>query len=579
MDSKQTKIALGVFAFVLLAWLIAPLLFSERETDRVPSVIPLSFNASRAYENAEKFVKQFPNRAFGSLESRQSTGYLHDRLAELGYSVTYTHFDARISRRQQVGRNVLAFKRGGISEVVAVVAHLDTSRTTSQGASDNGSGVGVLLELARAFSVSPTHRSLLYIFSDGGEWGSVGAKDIAETYPHRDKIVAVLSLDHISSGDLAAFCLEGTGQLKGFAPAWLRQTARGAAEKQGLPVTDSSGIKEYLERAILISTADQGPFLRAGIPAINLGSISADQKRQKAIRHSTEDTFEKLTTASFEKYGAAAETLLRSLDAIGAMPAGSPGAFRLWDARFTKPLTMSALHILAFVPFAVILWFHLSNHWRRLNRIGIGRELLVCLGTALPLLSIFFSIGLARALRKIPLFSLYPPSAKDSVMTSPPWSVLGIILLAAVLIAIVCYIIGRYSVRELPKPDFYTSKLILLALMLLIVALALRNNSYWATTFLLIPAWIWALVGVARTRMEQVRNGLLILAAGALYYILLAYYAGRLEMGWNFIWYQVLAFSSGLFAASSCFLAAFTIVIGIRFLVIQFREIRPASQP
>jgi Zn-dependent M28 family amino/carboxypeptidase len=96
----------------------------------------------------------------------------------------------------------------------------------------------VLLELARVFSGSPTRRSLLFIFTDGGEWGSVGAKDIAETYPQRGRIVAALSLDHVSSGDLAAFYMESTGQLNGFAPPCLRQIARGAAETQGLPVME-----------------------------------------------------------------------------------------------------------------------------------------------------------------------------------------------------------------------------------------------------------------------------------------------------------------------------------------------------
>jgi len=579
MDSKQTKTVLGVFIFVLFAWLVAPLLFSRREPDRVPDLIPLSFSASRALAHTEEFVKQFPNRVFGSLESRQSTGYLQDRLAELGYSVTYTHFDARISRRPQVGRNVLALKQGRSPEILAVVAHLDTARTAIRDASDNGSGGGELLELARVFSGSPTRRSLLFIFTDGGEWGSVGAKDIAETYPQRGRIVAALSLDHVSSGDLAAFYLESTGQLNGFAPPWLRQIARGAAEKQGLPVMEGSLIREHFERALLISTSDQGPFLRAGIPAINLGSISANRQSQDVIRHTTQDTVENLTAAAFEKYGCAAEYIIRTLDAVQFIPAESPAAFRLWGARYTHPMVMPVLHVLAFLPFAVIFWFHLSRYRTRLTSIGVGRELLVYLGTALPLLSIFFSIMLARALRKIPLLSLYPPNAKDAVMTNPPWIVLGTILGAAVFIAIVCYIIGSYSVRELPKPDFHASKLILLSLLLLIVALSLWNNSYWATAFVLLPAWIWALVENARTRMEQVGNGFLLVAAGVPYYALLGYYAGRLEMGWNFIWYQVLAFSSGLFATSSCLLAAFTVALCIRFLVIQFRALRSAPQP
>jgi hypothetical protein len=575
MDSKQTKIVLGVFAFVLFACLISPLLFSMREPDRVPGAMSLSFNASRAYAATAEFVRLFPNRAFGSLESRQSTGFLHERLVSLGYDVSYTHFDARISRRSQVGRNVLAFKQGQSSEILAVIAHLDSSRTTLQGAAENGSGVGVLLELARVFAANPTHRSLLLIFSDGGEWGSVGAKDVAENHQQRDKIAAVISLDHVTSGDLAAFCLEGTGQLNGFAPAWLRQMARDAAKAQGLPVSDVFGIREHFERAILISAADQGPFLRVGIPAINLGSISTDEVNDRARHHSPQDTIDHLKMGSFAKYGNAAEQMVRSLDVLKEIPTEAPGAFKLWGSLYLKPMVAPALHIIAFLPFILIFGFHLRNHRGRLNAIGVAREVLVSLGTALPFLSLLFSIGLARALRSIPLYSLYPPSAKDTVLANPPWNVLGIILCAAIFLALFFYIIGKYSIRELPKPDFHASKQVLLALMLILVFLAYLKNSYWATAFLLLPAWIWALVGHAQTRTKQVRNGLLILAAGIPYYAALAFYSSRLEMSWNFIWYQVLAFSSGLFATSSCFMGIAAVVLGIRFLVIQFRDMQP----
>jgi len=572
MDQKQTRIVLGFMGFVLFAWLISPWLLSSHEPARPPSRVALSFDASRAYAATEEFIKQFPRRVFGSLESRQSTGHLHDRLKEMGYAVSYMHFDGRIARRNQAGRNVLAYKQGQSTEILAMVAHYDTARTTIQGATDNGSGVGVLLEMARIFAASPTRRSLLLIFSDGVEWGSLGAREITENYPQRARIAAVLSLDHVSAGDLAAFCLETTGQLDGFAPAWLRQLARQAAEAQGLPVMEPSGIQEHFERALLISAADQGPFLKTGIPAINLGSVSVDRARESTIHHSSQDTIENLKTAGFEKYGLAAERVVRTLDAVQSIPAGSSGSFKLWDALYLKPIVISLLHVFSFLPFVIILYFHLRNYHKRMNPLGIGREFLVCLGTVLPFLAIYFFISLASALRQLPFYSLYPATAKDPVLLNPPWNVLGIILGAALILGIFFYIIGKYSIRELPKPDFYVSKLVLLVLLLITIALALLRNSYWATAFLLLPAWIWALVGCGRTQTERIRNGVCILFAGIPYYAALWIYSSRLDMGWSFIWYQVLALNSGLFAAPSFILGTVAVVLGIRFLILQIRE-------
>jgi hypothetical protein len=578
MDSKQTRIIYIVFIFIFAAWLVSALLFSAGARALPVSRAPLSFDASAAYQIARDFVTQFPQRVLGSLESRQSTGYIQDHLENLGYSRSYTHFDARITGRTQVGRNILAYKQGQTQEILAVVAHLDTARTTTQGAMDNGSGVAVLLELARVFAASPTYRSLLLVFTDGGEWGSLGARDVAANYPDRDRIAAVLSLDSVGIGDLEALSLEETGQLKGFSPPWLRQLARKAIESVGLPVQSSSGFSEFLDRAFLISWADQGPFLSQGIPAINLGSASKDRRRQQEIYHSAQDTIENLKPASIGAYGLAAERIVRSLDELPSIWKAAPDGLRVWGARYLPSGIVQALQILSFLPLAIAFCFCWNNHGRKLTKIGAGREFLAFLGTLLPLWIIFFLIQLARALRLLPVYTLYPATIKDPVLESPAWGVLAGIFGAALFAAIVCYVIAKYSSRDLPKPDFQVSRLMLLALLGIVVALSLAYNSYWASLFLILPAWIWPLAGRTRSAGIQTMNRSLILASGIVYYAVLWSFASGLSMGWNFIWYQVLALANGLFTRSAFFLATAVIAIGIRFLAIQSRETKSYTE-
>lgn len=557
---------------VLFAWLISPLLLSRNEPPQPSSSPALSFDAARAYTATRDFVQRFPRRILGSLESRQSTGFLHDRLQELGYSITYTHFDSRIARRKQVGRNVIGFRQGQGAETLAVIAHFDTAPTANQGAAANGSGIGVLLELARVFAESPTHRSLLVIFSDGGEYGSLGAKDIAESYPGRNRIAAVLSLDYVAPGDLGAFRLEETGQLKGFAPPWLRQLMHQAAEAQGLPVRAASIFGEHFERAFLLPGADQGPFLAAGIPAINLGSISTDEARQKAIYHSAQDTIENLKISGIGRFGLAAERAIRTLDGLPVLPQGSPQSLRLWGDRYWLPKTAAALHILAFLPLAVAFWFCAKTHNGRLRATGVRRELLISLGTALPFWAFLLSISLVRALRLLPTYSMYPGTAKDPVLSHIPWDVLGGILGAAFFMAVACSLIGILSVRGMPKPDFHASRLVLLGLLVVVVALALAYNSYWAAVFLLLPAWVWAMVGYGKRSGQRIRNGIWILAAGIPFIAAMWAYGSRLDLGWNFLWYQVLALGSGTFTPAGYYIGIAGITLGIRFLVIQFRN-------
>jgi hypothetical protein len=152
MDRQQTRVIMVLMAAVFLSWL-ASILFVQSRPDPLPLVqSPARFDAAQALGFAQEFVTRFPRRVLGSIESRQSTGYLKQQFESLGYEVGYTHFDAIIASRRQVGRNVLAIKEGRSHEILAAMAHYDTAPTTRQGAMDNGSSIGALLELARAFS-------------------------------------------------------------------------------------------------------------------------------------------------------------------------------------------------------------------------------------------------------------------------------------------------------------------------------------------------------------------------------------------------------------------------------------------
>jgi len=568
MDAKQRKILIGVIVCVLASWLVIPLLLSGREQPVPLSRTPLLFDAAQAYRAVEQFVTTHPTRVLGSLESRQSTGYIRDYLENLGYEISYGHFEATINRRIRVGRNVIGYRQGKSPEILVLVAHFDNAPTSVQGAMDNGSGVGVLLELARVMAASPINRSLLVIFSDGKEWGTLGAMDVAATHPERHRIAAVLSLDHVAPGDLAAFCLREDGLTSGFTPPWLRELARQAGEQQGLPVRAPALISEHLQRSFYLAWADQGPFLHARIPAITLGSESKDRERQKAVYHSAGDTIENLKLSSIEKYGLVSERIARTLDELQSIPDESFQYFRLWGSSYLNPAAVRALHIISFLPLPVILWFQFRKNRKRLNADQVGRELLALMATLPVFWVIFLAVWLAKGLRLLPIYSLYP-AVKDPVLTSPPLGVLGGIFGSALFVAVVSWIVVGYSLRSFPKPDYHASRQVLLTLLLVYIVLGLLYNSYWAMTFLLFPAWIWALTGPADCLKVRIRNRILIAAAAIPYATLLWVYGSRLELGWNFAWYQLLAIGNGMFTASAFFLGTAMAALGIRFLVIQ----------
>ena len=81
MNARQMRIVMVAMGLVLLAWILCPLLLSRHEPDLPLNNAPLAFSAKLAYQTAQEFTTQFPTRVLGSLESRQSTGYLQDSLA------------------------------------------------------------------------------------------------------------------------------------------------------------------------------------------------------------------------------------------------------------------------------------------------------------------------------------------------------------------------------------------------------------------------------------------------------------------------------------------------------------------
>jgi len=569
MESRQAKFVFGLMVLVIFFWLVSPMVGGIQEPAWVLPQFSLSFDASRAYETTREFVTRFPRRVLGSIEARQSTGFLRQQLEPLGYKISYMHFDATIAGHRQVGRNVLAFKAGQVPEILAVIAHYDTAGTTYQGAMDDGSGIGALLELARILSSSPTRRSLLFVASDGEEWGMLGARDLARNYPDRSKIVAALSLDGVAVGSLSEITLDTVGQMGGYTPPWLRQISSIAAGAQALAVSEPSGFQEHLERALLLSWTDQGPLLAVGVPAINLGSESSDRVRQFTIYHSPQDTIDNLEVSSVDKYGKAAEEIVRTLDELPVIPKEAMGSFRLRDLMFLSPGTMLILHFLTFLPLVAVFCFHSINHGKYLNKERVLRELLALGGAVLPFLAVYYTIVLLRLLRVMPGYSLYPATPKDPVLEHPSWAVLGGLIAVALVIAVICFFVVKFLCRDMSRPDFYVSKLILLAILIVVAIVGLFYNAYWAVSFLALPVWVWMLVGLGQGVGGRAANRIYIVAAGVPCFLVETHYAARLGLGWKLAWYEILALSTGIFTLTAFLLAAAAVSLGLRFLVIQ----------
>lgn len=144
------------------------------------------FEADSAYHYIKTQV-DFGVRTPGSPGHRACGDWIVKQLKAWGYTLTEQNFPGKDYYGKAVtGRNIIASIQPEASQRLLLMAHWDTRQVADedsdpqkqkvaiQGADDGGSGVGVLMELARQFSLNPPRVGIdivLFDLEDGGHSG------------------------------------------------------------------------------------------------------------------------------------------------------------------------------------------------------------------------------------------------------------------------------------------------------------------------------------------------------------------------------------------------------------------------
>ncbi len=116
-------------------------------------------------------------------------------------------FDCEVEIQKEIGVNIALGRVGPVENIlvrlpgknldsaILFVAHYD-SVGAGPGASDDGSGVAALLELARIFKLhGPFENSVIFLFSDGEEAGLLGAEAFVAEHLWADQVKTVINLE------------------------------------------------------------------------------------------------------------------------------------------------------------------------------------------------------------------------------------------------------------------------------------------------------------------------------------------------------------------------------------------------
>ena len=139
-----------------------------------------TFSAARAMTHISAIADD--PRPVGSAQHREAKAYLLDQLESLGWRTEVQQsigmFDYGVDGTQPIAAvgNLIATKPGTASTgTVLLTAHYDTV-AGSPGAGDDGIGVGVLLETARALSAAAPRNTVMILLTDAEEVGLLGAE-------------------------------------------------------------------------------------------------------------------------------------------------------------------------------------------------------------------------------------------------------------------------------------------------------------------------------------------------------------------------------------------------------------------
>lgn len=481
--------------FLVLSLPLLVLAFSVVRVGSLPQPqLPPAFDANGARALAVDLATRFPDRTPGSAGGLQAAGWFRDQMRLYGLPVAQDRWSADVPGLGKTQlTNIWAVAAGQSNDAIVLLAHRDDTGA-GPGADDNASGTAALIELARGFAQPSTANgprvrsahTLVFLSTDGGAYGSVGAERFVEHLPYH--VVATIDLDAIASSGKPRVVITGN-TARSPAAALVETAAKRILEQTGTPVLRTGFFDQLIDLGFPYTLYEQGPFVAHGIPAVTI--TTAGERPPNAFQ----DRTQALDVTRLAQLGRATQQLLGSLDQGLELAQGTTSYVWAGD-RIVRGWAIELLLAALLVPF-VVAAVDLFAHCRRR-----GIALLPALRSLRSRLWFWAFVGLAfyafGALGAWPSGVASPVNPALNVAGN--WPVLALIAFLAVVIA--GWVVARH--RLVPRRPVTTEERLAgetAALLGLCVAalLVLATNPF-ALLFALpaLHAWLW---------LPQVRSG------------------------------------------------------------------------
>ena len=565
---RHPAIDLSALAGALLAaFLFLRLAGARPDRVTIPAVVP-RFDGDSAFVTTRILSENFGNRVTGSQHAQDAAAYLAARFQMLGLKPQRQDFPIVIKSQLLRGSNVFATSRGREPGTIVLLAHYDGQTTSDQSSGDNAAGVAVLLELARVLEHQGHGRTITYLAADATEWGMAGTRHFIEGLDDPRQIVAAISLDHVENGPGGGILIAGQGIEDDYAPLWLRRAAADAFRAGNVRTTDDGTLVEWIHRVLGITLTDQGPFIDADVPAVNLEVESRRPDYASFLYHTPGDRWETLDKRSFPLLGLGTERLVRALDAA-ARPSGPVHYLALGDDRMVKGWAILLAAIALFIPLGLATWeAWLAARSDPASRLAIRSELVRAGGWWLTGVVGLLATWSTVRVGLLPEYDDAPPAVRDPFLYSTRWvpvlTVLAIMLVVGLLLG---------SMRR--KPGLTLShplagRATALTTLLVTVVVTIVQDPFAAVWLFVLAAWLWPWIGPTRRPLTGAASALIVLASAVPLAIAVVVLARPLNVGVEIGWYIFLQAAYGVWSG-------LTVVMFIVMVFAAFRLVGTAT--
>jgi hypothetical protein len=303
---------------------------------------PTAFSEEHAFATLSGLLKDQRPHPAGSPENAVVRDRILAELKAAGYAPeVQSAFQCAPNERNPgctAVENIIAVHKGtGAADGKAVLAsaHYD-SVPAGPGAGDDGVGVAVVLDLARAFSARTTRNDVIFLITDGEETGLRGARAFAERHPLMRRVGAVVNLEARGASGPSMMFETGPGNAR-LMDLFARAVAR--------PSASSVSYEVY---KLLPNDTDFSVYRKLGLSGFNFAFSNS-----ASLYHSARDNLQYLDRRSLQHMGEHAFEVTGALaDAdLATLTAHSDASFFVifglvtvvWPAAINTPLALAAL--------------------------------------------------------------------------------------------------------------------------------------------------------------------------------------------------------------------------------------------